>query len=213
MSISLPCVFDAYHTWYYDSEVWTTTTWLGVPAMKSVQDLWLHQEVINDLRPGLIVECGVRFGGSTLYYASILDQIGSGTLLGVDIDLSAVDQRVTDHPRVELLEVSSNASIVAARIRSSRGDRPVFVVLDSNHSRDHVYAELETITPSLRVGDYVIVEDSNINGHPVRPGWGPGPWEAVENFIADHPDIYEHDRARESKFGWTFAPNGFLTRL
>jgi cephalosporin hydroxylase len=76
----------------------------------------------------------------------------------------------------------------------------------------HVHAELMLLRPITRAGDYVVVEDSNINGHPVLPGWGPGPYEAVERYMSEYPDDYRRDLPRERKFGFTFAPNGFLVR-
>lgn len=89
---------------------------------------------------------------------------------------------------------------------------PVFAILDSLHTAEHVLAELKSLRPLLTAGDYLIVEDSNINGHPVMPGWGPGPYEALEAYETEFPDDYRHDRAREAKFGFTFATNGFLIR-
>ena len=72
--------------------------------------------------------------------------------------------------------------------------------------------ELNLLRPLLLSGDYVVVEDSNINGHPVISGWGPGPYEAIEDYFRLFPDDYRHDQERENKFGFTFAPNGFLVR-
>ena len=163
-----------------------TTTWLGVPALKSVQDMWSYQEIITELQPDLIVEFGVRSGGSSLYFASILDQLGKGVVLGVDITLENVHEKARNHPRIQLMESSSTAPDVFDRIRSLRTGA-VFAVLDSDHKRDHVLAELTKLTPILKAGDYVIVEDSNINGHPILPGWGPGPYEAVEEYLGANP--------------------------
>lgn len=203
--------FDAYHRWYYDNEIWMKTAWLGVPALKAVQDLWSYQEIISDLRPGLIVEFGVRSGGSTLYFASILDQLGEGQVLGVDINLEPVHDRVRSHPRVTLIESSSIEPNVCDTILAMR-DGYLFVVLDSDHRASHVLAELSMLTPIMQSGDYVIVEDSNINGHPVQAGWGRGPMEAMDEFFAANPNTFRRDVERESKFGWTFAPRGFLIR-
>ncbi len=87
-----------------------------------------------------------------------------------------------------------------------------FAILDSDHSRDHVLAELRMLRPVLHAGDYVVVEDSNINGHPVLPQFGPGPYEAMEAYFAEFPNDFERDHMRESKFGFSFATNGFLVR-
>ena len=89
---------------------------------------------------------------------------------------------------------------------------PAFVILDSDHSKDHVLAELEMLRDVTRPGDYVVVEDGNINGHPVLPDFGPGPYEAIQEYEARHPEDYRHDTEREAKFGFTFAPRGYLIR-
>ena len=88
----------------------------------------------------------------------------------------------------------------------------MFAILDSAHSKAHVLAELRLLTPLLRPGDYVIVEDADINGHPVNPNYGPGPFEAVEEFLREQPRAYRRDEARERKFGWSVSPGGFLIR-
>lgn len=207
---------EAYHRWYYDTRVWTRVTWEGVQVKKSVQDLWNYQEIIWELRPAVILEFGVFAGGSSLWFARVLDALGSGRVISVDIDTSRVPEAVRSHPRVELITSSSTEPELLASLallRSADPAQPWFVVLDSDHSRDHVYAELEGITPFLRTGDYVIVEDANINGHPVMPEFGPGPFEAVEDFMTHDPGRYRRDEARERKFGWSFAPAGFLIRM
>jgi cephalosporin hydroxylase len=89
---------------------------------------------------------------------------------------------------------------------------PVFAILDSDHRMDHVLGEMLLLRPLLLPGDYLIVEDSNINGHPVLPDWGPGPFEAAAEYFARFPSDYERDTAREHKFSFTFATNGFLIR-
>jgi cephalosporin hydroxylase len=75
-----------------------------------------------------------------------------------------------------------------------------------------VLAELKLVRPLPGAGDYVAVEDSSVNGHPVLTGWGPGPYEAIEEYVAAIPGDYTHDSHREGKFGWSFATNGFLIR-
>ena len=84
------------------------------------------------------------------------------------------------------------------------------MILDSDHAKAHVLRELEALTPLLRKGDYLVVEDTCVNGHPVRPQFGPGPYEAVEEFMARRAGEYVHDVARESKFGFTAAPRGYF---
>jgi cephalosporin hydroxylase len=88
----------------------------------------------------------------------------------------------------------------------------LFMILDSDHSKAHVLRELELLSPLLRSGDYLVVEDTCVNGHPVRPEFGPGPMEALEEFLREHPGQFIADREREAKFGFTAAPSGYLIR-
>jgi cephalosporin hydroxylase len=208
-------IADEYHKWYYGTFTWTGTSWLGVPCLKSVSDMWNYQEILTGLKPGLVVEFGTRHGGSALYFATVLRGIGRPfRVLSVDITHKTVAAQVRQDPDIELMESSSTDAGVAERIRQLRGQfaDPVFAILDSDHSRDHVLAEMRLLRPLLVVGDYLVVEDSNVNGHPVAPGFGPGPFEAIEAYEQQFPGDYRHDREREGKFGFTFATNGFLIR-
>lgn len=206
---------EDYHRWYYDTLVWNTTTWLGVPCQKSVSDMWNYQEILWQLRPSLIVEFGSFRGGSALFFAHILRQTGQPfAVFSVDITHQNLFPEATADPDVVFFESSSSEPRVAEKVAQMRAEYPgpVFAILDSDHSRDHVLAEMKLLRPLLEAGDYMVVEDSNINGHPVLPGMGPGPFEAIEAYEAEFPDDYDHDRDREMKFGFTFATNGFLIR-
>jgi len=204
-----------YHGWYYNTNVWQSVRWLGVQAGKSVSDLWNYQEILVELKPSLVIEFGTCHGGSALYFASIMRMLGEPfRVLSVDISHAALDPVVRRDSDIELRESSSIDPAVAARIRELKAAFPgkIFAILDSDHSKDHVLAEMKSLRPLLSAGDYLIVEDSNINGHPVLPGIGPGPYEAIEAYVAEFPDDYLKDSKREAKFGFTFAPEGFLVR-
>jgi cephalosporin hydroxylase len=209
-------ICDAYHRWYYDAVVWKTTKFLGVTCQKSVSDLWNYQEILAELRPRLVVEFGTDEGGSALFFAEIMKLVDPrSSVLSIDIDHSRVADVVRLHPHIELLTVDSASQAAADRIRALRypfPERPAFFIVDSDHTTPHVLRELYQLRELTRPGDYVIVEDGNINGHPVLPDWGPGPWEALDQYAAEYPDDYQHDIGRERKFGWTFAPRGFLIR-
>lgn len=206
---------EEYHKWYYDTEVWEDVRFMGVVTNKSVSDMWNYQEILFELKPSLIVEFGTRFGGSALYFSVIGRSINPDIrVLSVDITHAEVDPKVPETPAVQLLTMSSADARVGEEIARLREQAPgkVFFILDSDHSKQHVLAELELLRGVIRAGDYVVVEDGNINGNPVLPGWGEGPSEALQTYAQRYPDDYLIDRDREAKFGFTFAPGGFLIK-
>jgi cephalosporin hydroxylase len=203
-------VVDAFHRRYYDSEVWKDdTAWLGVPTQKCPLDLWIYQQMLFELRPDLIIETGTYNGGSAMYLASMCDLLGNGRVMSIDI---APQQPLPSHPRVEFITSSSTAADIVARVQSEAAavPGPVFVILDSDHSYGHVRDELAAYHCVVTPGSYLIVEDTNVNGYPVLPDFGPGPMEALEEFLPAHPE-FEIDRRCE-RFMMTFNPSGFLRR-
>jgi cephalosporin hydroxylase len=208
-------VFTAYHRWFYESGVPFRLTWEGIPAIKSPLDMWVYQQLIWELRPSLVIEFGTNRGGSAVYFARILAALGDERcVLTIDIEQAQVDPKVLGMENVQFHHSSTVDASVPQRIHELRSSfpGPVFAILDSDHSSEHVVREIEVITPLLRTGDRLVVEDTNINGNPVLPGWGPGPLEAVQEFLARSPQSYERDRASEDLFGWSFARSGFLIR-
>lgn len=204
-----------YHLWYYNNFIWDKTSWMGVPTLKSPSDMWNYQEILNLLKPALVIESGSCRGGSALFFASVMRQIGRPfAIVSVDIDRDAIDARALADPAIEFLTMSSTDTRVQERLIAvrQRYPGPAFAILDSDHSKQHVLAEMISLRGVLVAGDYLVVEDSNINGHPVFPAHGPGPYEAIVEYFRMFPDDYAHDRERERKFGFTFAPNGFLRR-
>ena len=207
---------EKYHLWYYNTKIWQSTTWMGVTTYKSPSDMWNYQEILCSLKPSLVIEFGTAFGGSALFFASVMRQIGNRfKVFSVDINSERVDEKARRDPDIELLTMSSTDERVANRIAKLRREfpGPVFAIVDSDHRKAHVMGELNLLRPLLVSGDYLIVEDSNINGHPVMPGWGPGPYEAIADYLRLFPGDYHHDQERENKFGFTFAPKGFLVRV
>ena len=162
----------------------------------------------SSTRPDLIVETGTYLGGSAFYLAGICDLLGHGKIVTVDISAPPGRPR---HRRITYLQGSSTDPGIVDRVaRSARRANRVMVVLDSNHSRDHVLRELEVYGPLVTPGCYLVVEDTNVNGNPVLPDHGPGPMEAVEEFLAT-TDGFEVDRSRENRL-LTFNPSGYLRR-
>jgi len=199
-----------FHKCYYHSrpKIWNNTYWLGVPVGKCVFDLWVYQEIITELRPDLIVETGTGHGGSTLFLASCCDLVGNGKVVTVDI---SDPSGKPEHERITYLQGSSVAPEIVSTIRSMAEDKDrVLVNLDSDHSRDHVLKELEIYSELVSPESYIIVEDSNVGGHPVKPNHYPGPMEAVEEFLKTNHS-FTIDKSRE-KFLLTFNPKGYLKR-
>lgn len=206
---------EEYHKWYYDNEVWEDVRFLGVVTNKSVSDMWNYQEILAELQPGLIVEFGTRFGGSALFFSVIGRAINPELrVLSVDISHAEVAQQVHNEPSIRLVTASSTDMRVADIILEMRRNTPgkVFFILDSDHTKTHVLGELALLRSAIEPGDYLVVEDGNINGHPVLPGWGDGPTEALKAYFEMYPDDYTVDVNREAKFGFTFAPSGFLIK-
>lgn len=203
---------DAYTRFYYGAgeRTWLSTTWRGVPVTKSPFDLWTYQEIVHELRPAVIVETGTLAGGSALFLADLLELAGGDGRV-ISVDVYAAPAR-PEHERITYVTGSSVDPDVVARVRDLVGDAaPVMVLLDSDHSAAHVAGELEAYHDLVTAGSYLVVEDGIVNGHPVEPGFGPGPTEALEPFLAAHPE-FEHD-PRGDRFGMTFNPGGWLRRV
>ncbi len=204
-----------YHLWYYNTGVWQQTTWMGVQTYKSPMDMWNYQEILVSLRPSVIIEFGTWHGGSALFFSSVMQQIGQPyVVVSVDITASRISEKTKSDPNIRLLTMSSASPEVRQSVRTLRQKfpGPAFAILDSDHSRQHVLAEMVNLRDILVTGDYLVVEDSNINGHPVAKSFGPGPYEAIQEYFRMFPQDYDHDFDRERKFGFSFAPNGFLRR-
>jgi cephalosporin hydroxylase len=205
-------IVEDFHKLYYHSAptTWQDTYWLGVPIQKCPLDLWVYQEIIVSQRPTLILETGTLFGGSALYLACLLDlaRIPQGRVVTIDIE-HREDRPV--HPSLTYVTGSSVAPETLAKVRAMMcpSDR-VMVILDSDHSATHVLEELRAYGPLVTPGSYLILEDTNVNGHPAYPDFGPGPAEALESFLAED-DSFEIDRSKE-KFLMTFNPGGYLRK-
>lgn len=183
-------------------------SWLGYRTLKCPLDLITYQEIICETRPSLIVEAGTKFGGSALFFASICQLIGTGRVVTIDIDPQA---GLPNHALISYIRGSSTDPEVVLRVKEMAGSSSVMVILDSLHRKHHVDEELNIYSNICTIGQYLIVEDSNINGHPVHPDYGPGPQEALQEFLA-RDSRYSIDRNRERHLV-TFAPNGFLRRI
>jgi cephalosporin hydroxylase len=213
MNVDERLITDRFHNLYYDGPmgvgpIFNHTSWMGVPCQKCPLDLWIYQEIIFELQPDLIIETGTCYGGSALFMAHILDIIGKGKIITIDIDNTITRP---SHPRIVYVHGSSSDAGLVESILTNRPDEVRLVILDSDHSKAHVLQELHLFAPYVNVGSYLIVEDTNINGHPAYPSFGEGPYEAVQEFLAIQ-NGFTIDLIRE-KFLMTFNPAGFLKRI
>jgi len=214
-------------------------SWLGRPAIQFPNDAWAIQELIWKIRPDLIIETGIAHGGSLIFSASMLalldicEAIDSGTVfdpknskrkvLGLDIDIRQHNRvAIEAHPmssRIQMIQGSSIAPEVIDQVKSiAKNYQRVLVCLDSNHTHDHVLAELEAYAPLTTVGSYCVVFDTVVEDMPEtmfpdRP-WGPGnnPKTAVREFLKTHSE-FEIDKQIQNKLLITVAPDGYLKRI
>lgn len=196
-------------------------TWMGRPIIQFPQDMVAMQEIIWRVRPQCIVETGVAHGGSLIYYASLLELLGgNGLVVGVDIDIRPHNRaEIENHPmarRIRLVQGSSVEAGTADQVRALAQDQgPVVVVLDSNHTHEHVLKELRLYSPLVGKGSYLVVFDTLVEDMPDdlignRP-WkkGDNPKTAVWEFLKTN-QRFVVDKDIESKLLITVAPDGYL---
>jgi cephalosporin hydroxylase len=202
---------DLFENIYYDSakSTWDDMSWLGVPCQKYPTDLWIYQEIISAHKPDLIIETGTLYGGSALYLASLLDLVGHGSVISVDIQTR---QDRPPHPRITYVTGSSVSPEVVQQLESLlEGSVTRMVILDSDHRKMHVDEELRIYSRYVTIGQYLIVEDSAVNGHPISARFGPGPFESLASFLRGRDD-FKADKTKE-KFFLSANHNGYLLRV
>jgi cephalosporin hydroxylase len=198
-------------------------SWLGVPVIQMPPDIVVLQEIIWETRPQVVIETGIARGGSLVLSASILELIGEGEVLGIDIDIRSHNRATIEaHPlarRIRMVEGSSIDDAVLAEARqAAAGVQRVMVILDSNHTHDHVLAELRAYAPLVTVGQFLVVADTFVEDippqdHRPRP-WGPGnnPATALEAWLDERGD-FERDAFVNAKLLVTASPGGYLRRV
>ena len=212
-------------------------SWMSRPIIQFPQDMVAVQELVWRIRPDLIIETGIAHGGSLILSASMLalldmaDAIEAGVtidpatsrrrVLGIDIDIRAHNRKaIEEHPmssRIQMIQGSSIDPAVVAQVKGvAAGYDRILVFLDSNHTHDHVLAELEAYASLTTVGSYCVVFDTVIDDIPETPDrpWGPGksPKTAVWEFLKDHNE-FEIDERMQNKLLITVAPDGYLKRV
>lgn len=204
-------------------------SWLGRPIIQYPQDILAMQQLIWSVQPDLIIETGIAHGGSLIFSASMLELNAAcggakdAEVLGIDIDIRPHNRAAIEaHPmlrRITMIEGSSIAHDVIATVRKKAANcKRVLVCLDSNHTHEHVLAELEAYALLTSVGSYCVVFDTFVEDIPKefcgdRP-WGPGdnPKTAVRQYLKSHPE-FEVDRAIDNQLLISVAPQGYLKRV
>jgi cephalosporin hydroxylase len=208
-------VIDAAHTLLYTSvDLHQKTAYLGYSIDQLPTDMWLYQELVFLERPAFILQTGVDKGGSLLYFATLLDLVGAASnaiVIGIDICLSESAKSLT-HPRIRLIEGSSTDKLVIAKVEALIPGAHGLVVLDSDHSLNHVRRELAVYHRFTSINRHLVVEDTNINGHPVFTSFGPGPMEAVDEFLSQNRTFVRDDPFWR-RYLFSFHQFGWLLRV
>jgi cephalosporin hydroxylase len=212
------------------AELWTRSawqrrisyglTWMGIPIIQLPEDILMMHELIYKVKPDVIVETGTAHGGTAVFYASMMELLGKGRVISIDIEIRESNRlAIQAHPmrsRITLVEGSSVHDSTVSRIREMIGpDEKVLVALDSNHSCDHVRGELEKYAPLVTPGSYIVVFDGVMkilaDAPDAKPGWvTDNPAAAIRDFLAEHPD-FEVD-PHYNRLVVTYCPSGFLQR-
>jgi len=203
-------------------------SWLGRPIIQYPQDIVAMQELVWRIQPDLIIETGIAHGGSLILSASLLELNAAcggdaaAQVLGVDIDIREHNREaILSHPmskRITMIQGSSIEPEIIEQVRShAKGKQRILVCLDSNHTHDHVLAELEAYAPLTSVGSYCVVFDTIVEELPSEMypdrNWGPGnsPQSAVMAYLQSHPE-FEIDHSMDNKLLISVAPKGYLQR-
>ncbi len=198
-------------------------SWMGRPIIQYPQDMIAMHELIWEIKPDLIIETGIAHGGSLIYYASLLELIGHGEVLGIDIDIRSHNrQEIEKHPmfkRIKMIEGSSISEATLEKVKEHTiGKKKILVTLDSNHTYNHVMKELELYSPFVSLNSYIVVFDTIVEDLPdgyfsqQRP-WGIGnnPKTAVHEFLKSN-DRFAIDHSIDNKLLISVAPEGYLKR-
>ena len=220
-------ISDAWIRAGWDTKYVYGFSWLGRPVIQLPEDMLRIQEVLYTVKPDVIVETGVAHGGSLIFYASLCTAIGKGRIIGIDIEIRPHNRAaIEEHRLSSLISLVEGSSIDADIVQSVKDQissaETVLVVLDSNHLKDHVFAELEAYSPLVSPGSYIVACDGimqQVVGAPRSSedwSWN-NPISAVNEFIAKHPSFECVEPAwpfNESKISErvTYWPKAFLRK-
>ncbi|MGH2554017.1 MAG: cephalosporin hydroxylase family protein [Chitinophagaceae bacterium] len=197
-------------------------SWMGRPIIQYPQDMIAMQELIWKIKPDLIIETGVAHGGSLIYYASVMELIGHGEIIGIDIDIRAHNRKeIESHPmfkRITLIQGSSiDESVVGAVSEKAKGKNTIMVCLDSNHTHEHVAEELRLYNNFVTKDSYLVVFDTIVEDMPqgmYDRSWdkGDNPKTAVWDFLEKNKN-FAIDKSIDNKLLISVAPDGYLKRI
>jgi cephalosporin hydroxylase len=199
---------------YVNDEITIKPKWMGIVTQQFPLDAWIIQEIIYEQKPDFIIETGTLFGGSAALWALLQREVNhSGRIITVDIEPRAQKEKINPEllKRIDFVIGNSVDAHIVSKIHEKTSGKRCLVILDSNHSRDHVLKEMQCYWDLVSIGGYMIVEDTDLNGHPVFPSFGPGPWEAVQDFLKTNKQ-FKPDKYRE-RFMITAHPCGYLKRI
>lgn len=206
---------------YVQAKLTHDVTWMGIPIIQFPEDICMMQELIWKVRPDVIVECGVAHGGSLVFYASLLELLGKGRVIGVDVEIRPYNRTMINNhmmaPRIELIEGSSVDSRIVKEVQKRiQGERKVMVILDSNHSAEHVAKELKFYSDLVTPGSYLVAMDGAqawVWDIPIgKMEWKQNnPLIAIEAFAARDKRFIIDEHYNRLKV--TSNPKGFLRRL
>lgn len=201
---------------FHDVPIWSHMWFENVQIEKNPLDLWMCQQIIYEVQPDFIVETGTWRGGSALYWAYTLNGMGLENSRVLTVDVGDYKATAEAHPLwkkyVTFFHGSSTDPKISGEIAQRVAGRKVLVMLDSDHSMEHVYDELKAYSPMVSKGSYLVTEDTHIDGVPTQPDAGPGPLAAVMKFLEEGgKKNFEQDFSREA-FIMTFNPGGWLKR-
>lgn len=218
---------DLSNQWYLAADKFEYTyhfTWMGLPIIQYPQDIIATQEIVYKLKPDLIIETGIARGGSILFYASLLQLLNNnGKVIGIDIDIREKNRKAIEShflsENITLVEGSSTDQKIIQQVENlAEPFSTVLLALDSNHTTEHVLAELRAYEKLIKKNSYIIVFDTMVeftpkNHFPNRP-WGPGnsPMTAVDIFLREN-NRFTIDREISNKLQISECPNGYLKCL
>jgi cephalosporin hydroxylase len=209
-------IINSFHEIFYakKDQTWLANHWLGIQTSQNPNDAWITQEIIVEQKPDVLVETGTKNGGSALIWAMIMREVNPNSRV-ITIDIVDKVAKARELPlfkeRVDFLLGSSTDPRIVEDVKRRVAGKRVMVLLDSDHSKKHVLAEMRAYAPIVTPGSYLIVQDGILSGHPVKDEMTGGPWEAIDEFLAGSHE-FQIDSQRE-RLMFTYCPRGYLKRI